>query len=335
MQNETFEFTFFDKSDVDEKSFFLWFLTHLSRPDEKPKSPLIECAIAAFNPECNHRTYEECTHIEKKEYSPTPGTSYSAAYTHSTGRLDVNVLTVDNDPEATPGTLHIRSHEGDTTTVVEGLDSAMRYEPLAGDAWDVFYRHATFNEILDSIAPDGGDSVLVKVCRFEACNDDDEKAKLALQIIRDDPKWLLNEKVAVELIETLEKARWSTDRKEATEAMRLLKEHLLPVRHGGRIPLPPNINSIKAILEALSKHLSERCRVGIDAIDAGLERGKGFNDYLYRGLYKWAEENNEFRISRLPRNELNSLILKPKAYANDLLKARLRTSVKTIRRKNA
>ncbi len=199
----------------------------------------------------------------------------------------------------------------------------------------MFYRHATFNEILDSIAPDCGDSVLVKMCRFEACNDDGEKDKLALQIIRDSPKWLMHEAIAFHAIKVFETARWSTDRKEAAEAVRLLKEHLMPVCHGGRIPLPPNINAIKAVLEALSKHLSERCRVGIDAIDAGLERGKGFNDYLYRGLYRWAEENKEFRISRLPRNELNALILRPKAYANDLLKARLRSSAKTIRRKNA
>ncbi len=122
---------------MDEKSFFLWFLPHLSRPDEKPESikeMIANVCAAALNPECNHRTYEECTHIEKKEYSPVPDPFYSATYNHVTGNLEINVLTTDNDPEATPGTLHIRSHEGDTTTVVEGMDSAMRCEPLTGDA---------------------------------------------------------------------------------------------------------------------------------------------------------------------------------------------------------
>jgi hypothetical protein len=329
MQNETFEFRFHDKSGLDEKSFFLFFMPHLSRPEEKPSgmSPIIEAAIAAM------RGDKELP-PRKDEYSPTPDTFYSATYDLSNGGLEVNVLTTIDDPNAKPGTLHIRSSEGDTTTVVDGMDGVMRHEPLAGDAWEVFYRHATFDEILGSIDPDGGDSVLLKMCKFEACGEeDDEKVKHALQIIRDDPKWLLHEEIALKLMETLEKARWSTDRKEATKALGLLKDHLLPTRPGGKIPLPPNIEGIRAVMEALAKDLSTRCKDG--AFRGFLYRGEEIDENLYDELTEWAKKNREFRVSRLSRQELNTLILKPKTFVNDLLERHFRSSIKTMSRNNA
>lgn len=329
MQNESFEFSFHDKSGLDEKSFFLFFMSHLSRPEEKPRgmSPIIEAAIAAMKGDKDPPPY-------KNEYSPTPDTFYSATYNHATGRLEVNVLTTIDDPDAKPGTLHIRSHEGDTTTVVEGMDGVARCEPLAGDAWDVFYRHATFNEILGSIDPDGGDSVLLKMCKFEACGEEDaEKVKLALQIIRDDPKWLLHEEVALKLMETMEQARWSTDRREAMKALSLLKDHLLPTRPGGKIPLPPNIEAIRAIMEALAKDLSTKCKGGM--IGTYLERGNEIDEPLYEDLLAWAKEKSEFRVNRLSRHELNTLIFKPKTFVNDLLERHFRSSIKTMSRNNA
>lgn len=230
MQNEYFEFTFSDKSRIDEKSFFLWFLPHLSRPEDKPKpgNPAKEGFTAAM-------MGDKSPPPQQEHYSPVPDIFYAASYNRSTGRLEINVLT---EADEAPGALHIRSHEGDTITVLIGADGAMRHEPLEGDALEVFYRHATFDEILKSIDPDGGDSVLVKMHKFDSCTEKNEKVKLALQIIRDSPKLLLDEKIAVELIKTLEKARWGANKAESELALNLLKDHLMPMRPGEKSRYP-------------------------------------------------------------------------------------------------
>jgi len=266
----------------------------------------------------------------QEDYAPEPEVFYAATYNHSTGRLDVNVLAEDDDPEAKPGTLNIRSNDGDTTLALDGVEDAMRYEPLEGDAWETFYKHATLEEILDSVAPDGGDSVSAMMDRFYSCAEGEEKTSLALRIIRDSFGMLGGEEFLLELIKTLEKARWSTDRDESVMAINLLKDHLLPVRPGGRIPLPPNIQAVKAILEALAKHFSERCR---SVIPDGVSRGAVSEEYL-DDLTEWASVNKEFRLSRLPREELNMLILKPMTYIKNLLEARFHSSIKTVRCNN-
>lgn len=166
--------------------------------------------------------------------------------------------------------------------------------------------------------------------KFYSCGEGEERTRLALQIVRDSPAMLGGEEFLLELIKALEKARWSTDRAESERALNLLKDHLLPLRPGGRIPLPPNIQAVKAVLEALAKHLSEKCR---SVIPDGVSKGAVYEEYL-DDLTEWAKVNKEFRLSRLPREALKMLILKPKTYVKDLLEARFHSSIKTVRRNN-
>jgi len=200
------------------------------------------------------------------------------------------------------------------------------------DPWGVFYRHATFEEILHAVnvsMPYLFETTYSKA--IKALKDGDKRELLSS--IRDVP-WLLYEKQILDgYIEIMETARWSLDSKNAEGAKIALSRHLIPQSQGGKRPLPPNLDLRLArdITKRLAKHLSEKYRKAIDCYTH--KEGETLNAYDYNLLIEWAEKNRELRISPLSIDELSLLVYKPATFANGLMAAHLRASLKTMERR--
>lgn len=231
---------------------------------------------------------------------------YYLGYYYNTEQLDIEICKGRDVIETSPGT----------------------------DTWDIFYNHATFEEILQYVIGSPNDEIYDRKVSFKKGElGAIERTKIALQIIRESPLTLLTGSgrvFAEELVMTLRTARWSTNKQEATEALNLLKDHLLPKRIGGRMPLPSNIDAVKAVMDKLALYLSRKCKKMIERYTR--TEGGELNEYEYQHLSLWAREQRELRISCLPQNELSTLVFRPKTYIQDLLEKYFRTSIKTIKR---
>lgn len=240
-------------------------------------------------------------------------------------------------------------------------------EPIAGeDVWGIFNNHVTFQEIIKAIDTVPWDKVVTKMeelsiyeksrkpieliddhyvgywCpaeialfrgdlspeEIEIQYGPDRETILALEVIRDVPTKLLDKEYAHELIRLLQIVGYSLDKEEVVKAKKLIEEHLIPKR--SKVLKPLNLKAIKAVLIRLARHLSRKCKEYIN-LRTALSRGEQLDEELYKYVIKQAYDDREYRISRLPLSELNTLIFSPPRYVNDLLKVYFNvTSLKTL-----
>lgn len=211
-------------------------------------------------------------------------------------------------------------------------------------AWDLFYNCATFEEIFtpylrpyffaeDNIAalPKTPDLFALKT-EAERQRANLEYEKQMLLAIRDNPSVLScagkSYNAATEtLVRILNIARWSTNKKKATEAKNLLKDYLIPANPGGKRRLTKKaLYLIMELTKLLALHLSEKCK---KSIDYSLREYSNLDEDTYEDLLK---KISDLRINTLLINDLSRLIFKPVTYAQDLVAARFDVSIKTIRR---
>jgi hypothetical protein len=221
--------------------------------------------------------------------------------------------------------------------------------------WRTFYENATFQEILNDLKPDGinemlilkmhefdeynehthcrreGNKILIslspvvqKIFRGEIDNLDEyykkrrPKEVLALEIIRDFPTAIFEKKYASVLYDVLTEANWSLNREAADKAKKLLIDHLIPLRPGGKIPVPENLQAVKDIMIELANYLSEKCKKYINSRTA-LSRNEKIDEELYGIIREWASGISDSRIGRLSITSLNTIVFSPPKFVNNLL----------------
>lgn len=216
-------------------------------------------------------------------------------------------------------------------------------------AWNLFFEHATFREILspylfnDEFYSREGLSPVPKSPDLPSIKDEAEQwsaylkyAEQMLKSIRDDPRILscnnMTPNPASEtLIIILKTARWERDKIKAKQAINLLKDFLIPSSPGGkRRPLPPSkILKLKIELsKKLARHLSDKCK---KAVDYPLKENK--NPILDKDAYKdLLKKIPDERIKTLKREDLSLLIFKPAKFSEKYIEDYYKVSRKTMRR---
>lgn len=192
----------------------------------------------------------------------------------------------------------------------------------------VFYDHATFVEILIAIKdippPDENFLTLLYDPRFL-------NEKKFLNHIRDNPRLLLNRDIAWMFITLMENAN-HYDKKIAREVTNLLKDHFIPLRHGGKRKIPAVTKYAREILIELATSLSKKCREEmIEVFYTGSKREGKLTDDDYEAITTHAKNIKDYRISVLSKDALEKLIFRPAAFVDGLLQCHLKVSERTLK----
>lgn len=226
------------------------------------------------------------------------------------------------------------------------------------EPWEVFYTHCSFEHIIVPISSpfcvwgekigatsaeitraigDGQSKIISKLIRKKPPN-----YKAMLNLIRDKPDVLHNERVRERFIDILKDAQDYSHREESERLKALLKDHLIPKNPKGKKAFlsPAKCELAISLAKRLAGYLSKKCK---DALE-----NQGFNEKedlrldnieAYEALKKWALETHEYRISYLPQKtlppfyDLQTLILQPSMFVEKIIKKELRTTIKTLTNK--
>lgn len=225
-------------------------------------------------------------------------------------------------------------------------------------AWDLFYKHAEFNDILRAsdkrfnnvIFPTikkpqqpNLDTFLNLNLNNQALADVIDKEfhtyyRQMLEAIRERPSVLTAVKTpdvneyAEALSKILDTARWSTDKKRARWAKGLLTDYLIPLKRGGakRGTFPQSLfNMMRNLTIQLAKHLSTKCKnqLGYDKRDIYSE----WENYHYKDLRNWGN-THEKRICNLSSGDLKILIYSPSKFATNLVEKHFNVTLKTAKK---
>lgn len=294
---EDFDFIFSDKKGLDEVRFAERYTPLLIRnssfvrsaPD--PHKGLLRAVAKAFSPSAD--SPKKPTR-KKKSLKITEPEYFGAYYDHQTGYLCVSIA-------------------GERESV--------------NDPWEVFFKYASFGEILDEIKPLPTDRLfnLASVARNQ------HDVKSALQAIQIEPTYLLDKDIAHLLSDVIRKARWSADRKERGENINLLKNYLIPKSPGGNAPLPTGWEYAHELLSELAGHLKSVCK---SYVDVNLVRKR--KDLVHpddiETIIAAARQQGEWRISTLSCSAIDSLVRETKTFVYDLITTHLDVSLKKLSR---
>lgn len=229
----------------------------------------------------------------------------------------------------------------------ETLDSRFsdKLLPVRGKkAWDIFYKHchiivpaiyihfqpkpeATQTEIKEAIG--SGFS------KFTARSNGLTQPNYGktLNLIREKPYILHNEKVRNIFIDIIEEAKDDhVDKKNTKRCRFLLKENLIPQNPHNKknIPSPAIVNIGIELTKRLAKHLSDKCKTILEMEGIMAGRNLEYDNNMYKTLIEWATKNNEPRIYELSKDSLKDLILSPSKFVENLISKELKISIKTL-----
>jgi len=222
-------------------------------------------------------------------------------------------------------------------------------------AWDLFYKHATFDGIMRNICRSFSlnisdllemqsafdeereflNTIREDISAASPRQDPLDEEREFLNTIRDNPFILRVKKYINWFIGILLLSRYAIDREVKNRFKYLLSSNLIPKDQGGKKPLPSEIDLLIELLKKLAIHLSKKCKKILK--DVGYIEKTDFNfknKDAYKTLIKWAENNKEHRISMLSEKNLKTLILTPASvFVKNLIKSCLNVSPKTLNRR--
>ena len=278
MEPKKFDFIFFDKTPFNEKDFAHLFLKKWTKKTHEEYSretarKIVQEACKVFHPDWKPAPPKP---VKVPIAKPSHPAMYNASY------------------EPLSASLQIRIQE-------------LGFE-LHQDPWKIFFKHATFNEILGHIEPGEGEKTqLEQAINAEKHNRPEE----ILELIRDQPFYLFDERKVLTLVRVLEEARWSSDKEEASNARTLLSKHLIPRRPRGKTPVRGSMNDAREIMIRLAKHLSQKYE---QAGKHGLTKyGRKKTCEVIQSLTR---ESKEYRISNLTLENISALIFNPTKFVD-------------------
>lgn len=216
------------------------------------------------------------------------------------------------------------------------------------DAWEIFYEHATFNEILESTEEHSIDmpkdtfyETRERVTYGEFKAQLSEYYKRVLQAARNNPEIpLISDKLGSALLHFLKIARYSIDRKKANEARNVIKDCLLPdFKKHRRYALPSSeiFRLMRRLLIKLATHLSAKCKSALKEYinDEHLTNRDIRNEWkgCYHHILTWSQENDGriYEIADESERSTKSLIITPSSYVNSAIATYYQISIRTLK----
>jgi hypothetical protein len=208
--------------------------------------------------------------------------------------------------------------------------SVITLTDVPDNAWNIFYEHATFEDILSAVRTEDKDDWLITLSGWVAkCRRDSQfLSKIATQ-----PDLLREDDALERFIEILKTAKHGAikGRKQAKEN---LHYYLIPGHHGGKKDAP-SIKHVRYLLSKLSGFLSTRCRQHLQSVDQYYRDISDANfiwNDSYSILIKWAIGNEE-RIAFMSSDDLKLLIIQPTRFAEQVITRNVGISRRTQKRR--